>query len=185
MKRIIPVIVLLALFLIVPNVFGGDEVFEKLTTFGVKGGIWKPGTVYVAGIDDDSDIGYSIEGFLDYKLAPKFSGGLALDFASLGSRDESSTLLMIGFVMKAWIFNDDSKFLMRPGFGIAYGNLGGNDLVDATNHLILNGYFEFVLPTESMNWLFEIGITGSVDGGNDDVEITYGPGFTLRAGLVF
>jgi len=179
------VILAMLILLISANVSAKDDIFEKMTTFGVKGGIFSPGTVYVDGNDLDSDMGYLIGGLLDYKLGPKFTGGINFDIGSLSAYDETSTLLMIGFLMKAWIVNEDETYIIRPGFGISYGNLGGNDATDASSHLILNGVAELVLPGESMNWLIEIGITGSVDGGNDDVEITYGPGFILRGGLVF
>ncbi len=185
LKPITVIASILLLLVAVASVGAKDDIFEKPTTFGVKAGLWKPGTVYVGGMDDGSSISYMVGGLVDYKLAPKFSGGLNLDIANMSSFDESSTLLMIGFMMKAWIVNEDETYIIRPGFGISYGNLGGNDAIDGTDHLILNGVVELVIPGESMNWLFELGITGSVDGGNDDVEVTYGPGFILRGGLVF
>ena len=174
-KSLIAIVAVLVMMLGIP--VSASDIFEKTTTCGVKGGIISPGTVWVQGISFDSEIGYNVSGFLDYKLGEKISGGLVFDFGNFSSYDESSTMLGIGFALKAWIYNDDQNYIIRPGFGIAYGNIGGNESIDATNHLVLNGYGEFVLLTEgSIDWVFEIGITGSVDGGNDDVTFTYGPG---------
>jgi len=184
-KPLTAVFLFLGILLLGVNVSADDDVIEKMTTFGFKAGIWSPGTLYVNGMDFDSDMSYFVGGLLDYKLGPKFSGGLNFDIGSLSAYEETSTLLMIGFLLKAWIINEDETYIIRPGFGISYGNLGGNESVDGSSHLILNGVAELVIPGESMNWLIEIGITGSVDGGNDDVEITYGPGFIIRGGLVF
>jgi len=164
----------------------GAEVLEKTTTLGFKAGLYSPGTAYLNDFEGDTDMSYMIGGFLDYMLAEKISGGAVLELANVSAYDESSTLIQLGFSLKAWVYGEEETFIFRPGFGLAYGSLGGNDAIDGTSHLILNGYAEFLIPREnSMTWLVELGITGSVNGGNDDVDLTYGPGFTIRGGLVF
>jgi len=36
-----------------------------------------------------------------------------------------------------------------------------------------------------MAWLAELAVIAGPSGGNDDFDITFGPGFLLRGGLVF
>ena len=163
---------------------GGSELRTKETTFGAKGGLFGPGTVYVEGFDYDSDMSFSFGGFLDYKLGPKMSGGVLLNFHDFSSY-ESSTLIELGFMLKGWIYKDESNMTFRPGFGISYGMMS-HEGMDNTSYLIMSGLAEFVFSTSGqISYLGEIGITGALAGGNDAYDVTFGPGFTIRGGIVF
>ncbi|MFO7915221.1 MAG: hypothetical protein R6U43_05970 [Candidatus Krumholzibacteriales bacterium] len=161
------------------------DVRTKEMTAGFKAGLINPGTFWVGDYDSDSDLSYHIGGFMDYKLGPRISGGLVLNFSNFSYRDDSSNMLELGFMIKAWLFSEESNLTFTPGFGISYGHLGDNGYVDASDFLIINGLVDMIIGMETYDLLLELGITGSPTGGNDDWDMSYGPGFFFRGGMIF
>ena len=163
-----------------------NEFMEKNTTFNFQLGLISPGTFWVDSSDFESDMSYSLSAGLDYKLGPKISGGLVTNIGNFSVWDNSSTMFEFGFSLKAWIKPDNANLIIRPGFGLCYGALSSNNATDSSGFFVINGTVELIFPTESgINWLAMIGITGAPTGGNDDYEMTYGPGFILRGGVTF
>ncbi|MBN2183894.1 MAG: hypothetical protein JW746_01050 [Candidatus Krumholzibacteriota bacterium] len=163
-----------------------EEFMEKTTTFNFQAGFISPGTFWVDDYDADTDMSYSLSAGLDYKLGPKISGGLLTNISNFGYEDASSTMFEFGFSLKAWIKPENTNIIFRPGFGLCYGALSSNDYVDSAGFFIIHGTVEAIFPMENgINWLAMIGITGSPTGGNDDFEMSYGPGFIMRGGVAF
>ncbi|MBN2071740.1 MAG: hypothetical protein JW814_09815 [Candidatus Krumholzibacteriota bacterium] len=163
-----------------------SEFLEKNTTYNFQVGMISPGTFWVDGNDFDSDMSYSLSAGLDYKLGPKISGGIATNISNFSVESESSTMFEFGFLLKAWIAPEGKNFIFRPGFGLSYGALSSNDQTDSSSYFVINGTFEMIFPMDNgINWLIMAGITGAPSGGNDDYEMTYGPGFILRGGVTF
>lgn len=161
---------------------------DELRTFkGVKLGLATPGEVSVDGVgSDDADISYSFGGFYDYPLSPKLTGGVAVDVDGLSYEDESGTMFNLALTLKAVIDRPDSKILWRPGLYIGYGRGSSGALDDGADFFVVGGLVELlILSEESINWLVELAIIGGPSGGNEDYEITYGPGFRLRGGISF
>ena len=156
------------------------------TTYGVKLGLISPGTWFVGDFEYDPDMGYSLGGFLDHKLAPKLTGGLDLDISKFSAYETSSNLINFGITLKAILFSETSDFTFRPGIGIGYGSLGKMDIYESSSYFMLKGGVEVVYITQGgTSWLGELSLIGSPDGGNDDIEMYLGTGFLIRAGLVF
>ncbi|MCK4539508.1 MAG: hypothetical protein KAV42_11995, partial [Candidatus Krumholzibacteria bacterium] len=162
------------------------DFLERETTINVQIGLISPGPFWVEDIEFDTDMSFGIMGGLDYKLGPKISGGIVAGFNNFSGEGNSATMIEFGFLIKAWIHPEESSLLLRPGFGLSYGKLGSIGESDTSNYLIVNCTFELVILTEkNFNYLVMIGLTGGPAGGNDDNEMTYGPGFILRGGVAF
>ncbi len=174
------------LVLVVASPSMGSGLLDKTTTFNVQAGLISPGTFWVGDHEGETDMSFGLGGGLDYKLGPKISGGIVGGLNNFSGYDDSSMMLEIGFSLKAWINSTGSKLLFRPGFGISYGKLGSIGGVESSNYLVINGTAEMVIMSETgLNWLVMLGITGAPTGGNEDFDMTYGPGFILRGGVVF
>ena len=164
----------------------GSDLETKDTSFNFQAGLFSPGAFWVDDYEADTDMSFGLSGGLDYKLGEKISGGAVLAMNNFSGYDDSAIMVEIGFLIKAWIGMKDSNLLFRPGFGLSYGKLGKVGPADASDYLVINGLIELVIQTESnLNWLVTIGITGAPAGGNNDYDMTYGPGFVLKGGLVF
>jgi hypothetical protein len=174
------------ILILTATAFGGDTA-EKTTYFGVKAGIISPGAFYVSDREFDSDMSYSIGGFLDYQLGPKIFGGLSLNINGFGAYEETTTMFDLNANLKARIANEKNSLIFRPGLEIGYANMGSlGSSYESSNYLLLKGIVEVLFPSEgNLTWLGEIGIVGAPDGGNDDHEMTFGPGFFLRGGILF
>ena len=69
---------------------------------------------------------------------------------------------------------------------LAYGAVGEIDPYAASSHLMLKGGVEAVFTTSGgTTFLAEFLVGGSVDGGNDDFSMTFGPMMYIRGGIVF
>lgn len=157
---------------------------EMETEYGLKAGIVTPGCIYVDDSDCiDGEISYSLGAFLDYPLSPRLFGGLALDVhdASHEAAEDSETLLNIAMTLKANIPQDALTF--RPGFALGYGRVDiGNE---TSQHLTIQGLVDLVFPRPDMSFLVEASVYASPAGGTDCCDVTFGPGGTLRAGIIF
>jgi hypothetical protein len=55
---------------------------------------------------------------------------------------------------------------------------------DATG-LGLRVFVGYVYPMDQVSWFGQVGLAGSPSGGNNDVNVTYGPLWTLSVGAEF
>lgn len=162
------------------------DVRNASSIYGLKAGIVSPGTWFVGDFEYDPDMGYSLGGFLDYKLGPKITGGGYIDVHRISAYETSNSLFDLGVTIKAIIYSQTSSFTFKPGIGIGYGTLGKMDIYASTTYMVLKGYVDIVYSTPgSVSWLGEIGLWGSPNGGNDDFEAYFGTGLILRGGIVF
>ena len=180
--------IILALIFVAGTAYG-NGFRNKTTVFGIKGGLITSGTVYVEDIFDfNTDGSYSLGGFLDYKLGPKFLGGLAVDIHNISAFDESETLLNLGVTLKAMIYSETSSVTFRPGISLGYGSVGGIEGagVESSQYFTVGGLVEVVYSMPGgLSWLGEVAIYAGPSGGNSDFSITYGPLFLIRGGIAF
>ncbi len=183
-SQIIALVLLLTVVLVSPAM--AYDFLERETTINVQVGLISPGTFWVEGVDFETDMSFGVSGGFDYKLGEKITGGVVVGFNNFSGYDDSASMIEIGFLIKAWIQQEGSNLLFRPGFGLSYGRLGSIGPADSSGYLVINGTFELIILTEqNFNWLIMAGITGAPIGGNDEFEMTYGPGLILRGGVAF
>ncbi len=182
---------LILALIFVAGTASGKGFRDKSTVFGLKAGFITSGTVYVGnGVDFDfeTDGSYSLGGFLDYKLGPKFLGGLTVDIHNISAFDESETLLNLGVTRTALIYSETSKLTFRPGISLGYGSVGGIEGagVESSQYFTVGGLVEVVYSMPGgLSWLGEVAIYAGPSGGNSDFSITYGPLFLIRGGIAF
>ena len=159
---------------------------EKTTFFGVKAGLFAPGCVSVDDSDCyDSSVSYGLGGFVDTRLGEKILGGVSLDIANASSADSDfeETILDASVNLKADLGSGEGVGF-RPGFGLgwAHSNIGDESL----NAFTVRGLFEVIFPTASgLTWLGEAAVYAAPKGGTDCCDVSWGPGFFLRGGLIF
>lgn len=175
------------LLLLMVSLSSATDIRNAQTTYGVKGGIIGSADYYIGDQWYGSSMSYSVGGFLDYKLGPRILGGAYFDFSGVSDVYESnSTLIEIGGTLKAMVFTGNENLTIRPMMALGYGAVGEIYQYAASSHLMLKGGVETVFTTSSgTTFLGEILIGGSVDGGNDDFEMTFGPMLYVRGGMIF
>lgn len=177
---------LVVMIMSITGVALGQDLREKNTVIGVKGGLISSGTVFVEDFEFDTDMSYSLGGFLDYRLAPKLLGGVAVDVHNISAFDESETLFNVGLALKAIIAGETSNLMFRPGLVIGYGSLGSTAETESSQYFTIGGNAELIFMTQgSFSWLGEVGIYAGPSGGNSEFDITFGPMFIIRGGIVF
>jgi hypothetical protein len=179
-------IVILGLMLTTGISFG-QNLREKTTIIGLKGGLITSGTVSAEDVEFDTDLSYSLGAFGDYQLAPKFSGGIAVDLHNISVSDESKMLLNFGVTLKAMISGENSSMAFRPGLLIGYARLPEIEgRTKSSQYFTVGGLVEIAFSTQnSVSFFTEAGIYAAPSGGNSEFDITFGPMFLLRGGVYF
>ena len=150
---------------------------------GFKFGLVNPGTSWAGANADDGAISWSIGGFYDYALSEKLHGGLELDLEEFAfSYYDSEMHTNLALSLKALIQKPGSKTIWRPGLYLGYGYLTGFE----AQFFNVGAMVEVVFSSQkSFDWLAELAIIGAPAGGNEDFDMSSGPGFRLRAGMSF
>lgn len=188
MKLRIP-ITNLAIFLIAILVLAGTALGQEGTSkWGIKLGLVSPGEVTIEDLgSDDGDMSYSVGGFLDYQLAPRLFGGISLDLHNAKYGDESETLMDFSVALKAMVSDPAATTKIRPLLALGYGAMSAvSEDADGTKYFLVKAGTEIVMERPgSSSWLIEIALFAAPSGGNSDADVTFGPGFLLRGGLLF
>jgi hypothetical protein len=158
---------------------------EPTWNVGAKAGMLMPGEVYVdAGSFEgevETDAGFAAMLGADAMVAPRLSIG---GFGFAASFDDA-TILTFGGTIKGR-FRPSGTMQVRPGLAVGYQTID-YDGSDSTTGFDLGGFVEVALPRAGSRteWLFEAGFITQPSGGNEEIELTFGPIFYLSAGVGF
>jgi len=184
-------VVLLCMVLVALSISAGNAQEQKWN-FTFKGGLLMPGAVTIdpPGWDFDTGIGWLANAYFDAMVAPKLSfGGFVLlsgpSVTVLGD-DYGVTVTTLGATVKGR-FTLGNGMQLRPGLAIGYQMISTDAVDEGTKGLDVGGIFEIVKPlANSKNALVgEIGFITQPSGGNEDVDVTFGPIFYLLFGYEF
>jgi hypothetical protein len=163
---------------------------------GVKLGFIGSGGVDVDHASVEQQAGPSASFFFDLPLGSRLHYGLSTDLHKMswtGERlmyqvDETGWLLDLGVNLKGDFMSDNSPLGFRPGVGVGVGFLGKMDElgVAGSSYIILRTFAEVVyaLPSDLM-FVFEGGIWYAPSGGDNLTDVSIGPLFLLRGGVMF
>ncbi|RME20023.1 MAG: hypothetical protein D6800_13565, partial [Candidatus Zixiibacteriota bacterium] len=75
----------------------------------------------------------------------------------------------------------------RPGLGVGFGYIAAfADVHDPTSYLMLKGGVEMLFNTRKrFAWMLDLVVIGSPVGGNNQLDITFGPTFLARIGVFY
>lgn len=170
----------LALGAAAPVVAQSDDVL-----FGLRAGVVDvDGFEPDAGATIDADLGPSAGGFIDFGLGSLLSAGLYADVHGLtGDFDDRSYMIDAGGTLKLSLGDRGGRAYLRPGIGVGYASV---DVGPSADFLTTRGTVEVVVPQAGhMSWLFEAGLYWAPSGSIGDDDGGFGPGFLLRAGVLF
>lgn len=153
--------------------------------FGLRGGVVELDCLDVedAGCID-TDLGYSVGGFVDYGLASALWGGLYADVHGVGGDfDGTEAMLDLGATLKTSLGDRSRRAYFRPGIGVGYGTI---DVTESANFVTTRATLELDIPQAGgMSWMAEAGVYFAPWGSMGDADVTFGPGFLLRGGVLF
>jgi hypothetical protein len=163
---------------------------------GVKLGLISSGSVDTDDGSDKQQTGLSAGFFFDLPLGSRLHYGLSTDLHKMswfGDRgntrvDETGWLLDLGVNLKGNLIDEDSPLSLRPGVGAGVGFLGKMDGlgVSGSSYVILRAFAEIVYfsPGDLM-LVFEGGVWYAPSGGDNVTDVSIGPLFLLRGGVMF
>ena len=154
---------------------------DQSWNLGLKGGIFFPGEVYVNPPDDyfDTEMGWLINISADAMVAPKLSmGGFFLHVNTTDEYfEEDVGINTFGVTLKAR-FRLASGIQIRPGVAIGYQLINGEELFEDVKGLEVGAVFEIAKPLGSGRAILgELGFITQPSGGNEDIDMTFGPIF--------
>jgi hypothetical protein len=170
------------------------EVGESYT--GFKFGLIGSGSVDRDGQSIDQGTGLSAGVFFDQPFGSKLHYGLSADFHRMSWRregttyglDDSGWLLDIGLNLKGNLLGENSRVGLRPGVGIGGAFLGRMESVGlaGSSYLTLKGFTEVIwFSPGDLIGLIEIGVWYAPSGGDHNSDLSLGPLWLLRGGVMF
>lgn len=163
---------------------------------GIKLGFIGSGGVDVDRGSVEQQAGLSAGFFFDLPLGSRLHYGLSTDLHRMswtGERltyqvDETGWLLDLGVNLKGDFMSDNSPLGFRPGVGAGVGFLGKMDGlgVAGSSFLILRTFAEIVYASPSdLMFILEGGVWYAPSGGDNVTDVSIGPLFLLRGGVMF
>ena len=180
--KVVPAFSAVALLLFLP----ASLVAQDNLAFGARAGAVGPGCVYVEDSDCfESDVNYSFGGYLDYLFAERISGGVFLDLHGISGEgtEDTENMIDVGATIKGIILASGGSLTFRPGIGVGYGAVTVAD--EDVNFLTLRGMLEALFDVGGLRLGVEGGVFTGPSGGNEDLDVTFGPGFLARAIIEF
>ena len=159
---------------------------QDALSFGAKAGAVGPGCVYIEDSDCfESDVNYSFGGFLDYLFAERISGGLFADVHGISGEgtEDTENMIDLGATLKGIILASGGSVTLRPGLGVGYGMVTVAD--EDVKFLTLRGMLEALFDVGGLRVGAEAGVYTGPSGGNEELDVTFGPGFLARAIIEF
>jgi len=163
---------------------------------GVKFGLIGSGRVDVVGRRIDQRSGLSAGFFFDQPFGSRLHYSLSADLMKMAWRErtpcitleESEWLLDLGVNLKGNFVSENRPLGFRPGVGVGAAFLGRMEMagVSSSSYLTLRAFAEIVYfsPGDLM-FLLESGVWYAPSGGDNATDVSMGPLFTLRGGVMF
>jgi hypothetical protein len=170
------------------------EIGENYT--GFKFGLIGSGSVDLDKHTVDQRSGLSAGFFFDQPLGSSLHYSLSVDLHKMTWRgqlptyrwDESEWLLDLGVNFKRNLLNENSTVGLRPGIGAGLAFLGKMETagVAGSSYVTLRVFTELIFMSSSdLMGLIEIGLWYAPSGGDHNSDLSLGPLWLLRGGVMF
>jgi len=156
--------------------------------FGIKAGLLSPGDYRIDGFDWETEAQYSFEIFMDFPVISRLYAGAAIDIHEVRVRsvEESKPLLDFSLAVKYRLPATNGSLIFSPGASGGYSFLQEYMNYKDIRMWTVKLFMEFIWKFgDKVGLLVEMGPAWAPSGGNDDHDITAGPMFLLRGGIVF
>lgn len=159
---------------------------DRSFAIGASAGAVFPGKAYAGDRTLDTKTGLRFGAFVDLFLVNRFSMGLLADRLSFGIKNSDRTVdftsLGLTFVGH---FGPPREGHLRLGLGLSY-EMGASEGLDDSSGFGIRAFLGYVAPLSPTSAFFVQGmVQGSPAGGNGSIDVTYGPLWSLNAGLEF
>lgn len=163
------------------------------TLVGFKGGIINqtdyhavPSSDTLKEYKDRTKVGLSIQLFFDVPVSARFFTTLSFEMQDIHVQAERHEMLDISLFLKYPIYKEINKLSWRPMIGLGWAYLGDANYLEKTKFLTIKAGVEGVFYTHRpYAYLSELLVYGSLTGGNDQYDVTFGPVVILRLGILY
>jgi len=170
------------------------EVGESYT--GFKFGMIGSGSVESGHSPIDQRAGFSTGFFFDQPFGPRLHYSLSVDLHKMSWRgqqptyrwDKSEWLIDLGLNLKGNLLGENSPIGLRPGVGAGVAFLGKMESagVGGSSYVTVRMFTELIfLSSNDLMGLLEAGVWYAPSGGDNASDLSIGPLWTLRAGVMF
>ncbi len=179
---------------VLPVAASDYEVGDSYT--GFKLGMIGSGSVDFGHGAIDQRAGFSAGFFFDQPFGPRLHYSLSTDLHKMSWRgqqqssrwDESEWLIDLGLNLKGNLLSENSPIGLRPGVGVGVAFLGRMEGagVSGSSYLTVKAFTELVFfSSNDLMGLLEAGVWYAPSGGDNASDVTIGPLWILRAGVMF
>jgi hypothetical protein len=180
-------LVVAVLIFVVSPAADAAQVHDRPTkgVFGIKLGLISRANIR-GDLELETEIGSSAQVYADFPIFKDLFLTASVDFYYIQIIRQNDIMIEgTGGLKHEFALNRAGMFL-RPGVGVGYAYLPEIGVMESTDYITLKVLVEAHFPIDKKKaWVGELAVMGAPKGGNDDVELSFGPGFIVRWGLAF
>jgi len=154
---------------------------------GIRAGLSNESRYWVNGHSYELKTSLGLGVFFDVALSKRSAITITTDLYDVHLFGTRQWLMNIALGYKPTIYYSAAKKIAWRAAGtVGFANLAEIARMEPTNYLTLKLAAELLMfHNKNIGYVFELGVTGSPTGGNDDSDVTWGPVWTLRVGVMY
>jgi hypothetical protein len=144
-------------------------------------------TFHIGGDDQEMNFGLSGGVFFDVPLVQPVALTITCDIHDIQIYDSRQMMLnpQIGFKPTVKYF-EHKKYALRPSATVGFGYLYDVGRLEASSYLTFKGAFEALFfQNKNIGYVLELSVFGAPSGGNSAVDVSFGPVWSLRVGVMY
>ncbi|MBD3331379.1 hypothetical protein GF356_00905 [candidate division GN15 bacterium] len=169
---------------------GQPELIDKRIRRGGVGalaGFMNSSTFHIGGDDQEMNFGLSGGVFFDVPLIQPVALTITCDIHDIQIYSSRQMMLnpQIGFKPTVKYFKH-KKYALRPSATVGFGYLYDVGRLEASSYLTFKGAFEALFfQNKNIGYVLELSVFGAPSGGNSAVDVSFGPVWSLRVGVMY
>jgi hypothetical protein len=163
------------------------EVIRRPTSgiFGLKVGVISRMNIR-GDLDLHTEIGSTGQVYTDFPIWRRLYFSTSFDFYYVEIVRQNDVMIEGSIGFKYLFKLPRANIQLRPGVAVGYSYLPEIGVMESTDYRTVRAFLEAQFPIDGRkSWVAEFVVLGAPTGGNGGLDLSYGPGFMLRAGLAF
>ncbi len=158
--------------------------------FGIRGGLFGGGDIDINDWEYQTENYYTIGGFWDMPITKNLYAGLSLDFNGVNVKvfrhKMEDVLINTSLNIKGHFPFHDHQVVFQPGIGFGYAIMDEFIIIRDSDYLTMRAFGEMIVyATGRYGFIGDMGFLWVLSGGDDNYDVSTGPLFVIRGGIVF
>lgn len=168
----------------------GQELLDKRIRrggVGARAGLLNAATFHIGDADESMKFGLTGGVFFDVPVVQPVAMTIVVDIHDIQLYNSRQMMINPQVGIKPTVkYFKDLKYALRPSATVGFGYLYDVGRLEASSYLTLRAAFEVLFfQNKNIGYVAELSVFGAPTGGNSAVDVTFGPVWSLRLGVMY